>query len=120
MDVLPVLLAQLESGHAAAEFVRTGLLGTTCVVLSGVVIALWRNGNVERREKDATIAALQALRVADAQAVTAQLLKTNSECTVALTNVANAMDAQREGTSELRTTLKDLADEIRMRRPQAR
>ena len=97
------LAQQIETPTTA--FLKAGLLGAAIVVLAGVVVYMWLDNKSERKERDALIQTLQEQRVHDAQAVTEQLLKINEQCVTALTNAANAMNAQGEAMNQVRTAL---------------
>ena len=104
------LLAQVVPVNRAADtYLDRGLLGATCVILAIVVVILWRWA----ASKDTKIETLQAQRVTDAQTVQATLLRNSEQTTTALTNAANAIEAHTTALGELRTSFKDVSDDIR-------
>ena len=119
--MLPFLAQALTP---ASEFLKNGALGAAIVVLAGVVAVLWRKSEALQEQRAGSalahqaalsaqavahqeaLAAAQTKRVEDAQAVTAQLMRTTGECVTALTNSTNAMEALREAMSEQRDELR--------------
>lgn len=112
-----VAQANAPATAAADEYLRSGLLGATCVILAFVIVVLWKENRQMAREHAKAIADLHAARVSDAQGTTAQLLRANEQSVSALTSAANAMEAQREALGEVRAAFKDLSEDIRMGRP---
>jgi hypothetical protein len=116
MNALLVSIAQAEPvAGAAAELLKNGVLGAAVVALTAALVVLWRDNGRLHRERLDTIERLQAQRVLDAQAFSAQLLKTNAECVAALTNVTTSMEATRDAMTELKAAYRELADEVRAR-----
>lgn len=107
----------MSSAQIVAELLKNGVLGLAVLALGLVVKVLWSDNRALVKERQDVIERLQAQRVADAQAVTAQLLKTNEQCVTALTNVTNAMEAQVDAMGELKGAFKELSEDIRQRRP---
>lgn len=100
------LLAQTA---VAEEFLKNGILGGCVVVLATVVVLLYRDNNVLRAQVDKAHEA----RIEDAKGVTAQLLKTTTDTVTALTDVANSTEAQVQAMNELKSSFKDVSEDIR-------
>lgn len=100
----------------ATEALKYGVAGLISLVLGFVIVALWK----KLLDQNKTIETLQQLRVTDAQGVTAQLLRTNTECVQALTNVTSAMEAHRDALGELKTAFERLGEKVDRSRPGGR
>lgn len=100
----------------AAESLKYGVAGLIALVFGFVIVALWKN-NLDLHK---TIEALQSLRVTDAQGVTAQLLRMNTECVTALTSVVSGIEAQRDAMGELKTAFERLGEKVDRLRPGSR
>jgi len=107
---------------ATAELLKQGILGLLLLISGMVIVALYRENKEERkartdasREHLTELGALQAQRVADAQAVTTQLLAINQTCITALTSNASSLEAMQESIGELKQALRDLESEVRLR-----
>lgn len=99
-----------------AESLKYGVAGLIALVFGFVIVALWKN-NLDLHK---TIEVLQALRVTDAQGVTAQLLRTNTECVQALTNSSKVSEAQTDALGELKTAFERLGEKVDRLRPGGR
>lgn len=107
------LLLTLAQAGVAEEFLKNGILGACVIVLATVVALLWRDNLNLRSQVDKAHDA----RIADAQNVTAQLLKTTTDTVTALTNVSNATEAQVQAMNELKGAFKDMSEDIRRGAP---
>lgn len=108
--------------QATAELLKQGILGVLLVLAGAVIYFLYRENKTERVSRagdqkayNEAWAVLQAQRVADAQAVTAQLLKINQECVTVLTHNSSTLEASQESMGELKQAFRDLEQEVRAR-----
>lgn len=113
------LLAQEVVGNLATEYAKLGVMGLSIVALGSAVVVLWRENGKLREQLEASLAArvteaatLQERRTADANAVTDRMLAVNTQCVTTLANVANTMEAQRDAFTEVRSSIKELADNV--------
>lgn len=115
MPTLLLFAAQAEAvvETPATAFLKAGLMGAAVVALGIVVVYLWIDGKKERKDLLEQLKNLQERRVADAQAVTAQLLETNEQCVSALTNVTHTLETQREAMTGLKDAVENLANRTR-------
>lgn len=105
-----------STASVASQFIQAGLLGAACVVLAGVIVALWRDNKAshaarieDRKAFEAALSAVQQKRIDDAKEVAAQQLAVNRECITALSNVAQTLDAIRSSFAEMRDEMRDEA-----------
>lgn len=82
-----------------------GLLGALLLVCGLVIWHLWREGNRERRELLAVIAALQEARVKDATERETALTLAVEQSTKALEAMAEAAEKEADAVSELQTEI---------------
>lgn len=97
---------------AIAELLKQGLTGLVILGMAAAIINLWKD-NKDLRQNNL---ALQQQRVEDMKAVQTKLLENNTQCVTALTNAANAMEAQAQSTQELKNAFTVFGDELRRRR----
>ncbi len=98
---------------AAAELLKHGILG---VLLLIAMLAIWRlwddtkdgqkvcsdQARIVAERHEALLKLIHDQRVADHQAMTAQLLRTTAEVVSALTTASNGLEATREAMAELK------------------
>lgn len=103
-----------STASVASQFIQAGLLGAACVVLAGVIVALWRDNKAshaarieDRKAFEAALSAVQQKRIDDGKEVAASQLALNRECITALSNVAQTLDAIRASFTELRDEMRD-------------
>lgn len=114
-ETAPAAVADVTS-----EYLKQGVLGASVIALAVALIVLWRKNDSLQDKLEAAanqrvkeVQDVQQLRVADAQSVSAQLLRTVQESTTTLTNVANAMNAQRDALGEAREAMDRLAERVK-------
>ena len=118
MRALLLLLGQTapptSAASVASQFIQAGLLGAACVVLAGVIVALWRDNKAshaarieDRKAFETALKEAQQARITDQKEVNAQQLTVNRECISALANVAQTLESIRDGFAELRDEMRD-------------
>ena len=131
--------AAVSVDAVVSPLLQYGVLGIVVLVFGAVIYTLWREGKKEREdaaiahkaerndllaawkaERDALIlriSDLQAARVADSQHVQTQMVEVIKQCTEAVTNVSASLERTGEAMTEMRNSLRDVANELHRRPP---
>lgn len=122
MLIIITMIAETAPAAVAdvtGEYLKQGVLGASVIALAVALIVLWRKNDSLQDKLEAAanqrvteVQAVQQMRVTDAQNVSAQLLRTVQESTTTLTNVANAMNAQRDALGEVREAMDRFAEKL--------
>lgn len=102
--------------EAASRLPEYGLLGIFTLIFMATIFILWKEASNERREFIATINELQKARVEDAKAIQNQLIEISRSNTEAMAGTASAIENTREAMIDVKTTVKDLGEELRLHR----
>jgi hypothetical protein len=132
-------------GHATLTLLDAGVLGAILVIALAAIFLLWRESKKERldfialidRERDSAKSEreglvnklleleqkrvhdardLQQSRIIDAETVREKLIRVIDQDREVITKAAGAIDSTKDALVELRTTFRDLVDEVRSKR----